>query len=128
MHCPQCRLDLITAEIDSIELDYCVHGHGIWFDAGEIEAFLHSPTSALDPQRRGSKGQRRCPRCRRKMHLVEPDPGLILDVCSRGHGVWFDPGEIERLATALAKQGKIHGLGQLHDAFGHLHDLMGEAR
>src|SRR5208337_62197 len=125
MECPHCGLRMVTAELEGIEVDYCVHGHGIWFDAGEIEALLMSPAHAIDPRDKGKKGKRRCPRCRRKMHLVEPDPGLILDVCPRSDGVWFDPGEVERLATALERQGKIHGLDRLHHAFGALHNLMG---
>lgn len=40
LRCPRCsrvmRLDVLAA----IELDRCPAGHGIWFDAGEIEAFL----------------------------------------------------------------------------------------
>ena len=126
MECPQCRLAMVTAEIDAIELDYCVHGHGIWFDAGEIEALFASPTVGLDPRGHGQKGKRRCPRCRRKMHLVEPDPGLVLDICPRGDGVWFDPGEVERLAHALVAQGKIRGLPRLDEAFGRLQFLLGE--
>ena len=42
--CPRCsrvmRLDVLSA----IELDRCPAGHGIWFDAGEIEAFLAAPS------------------------------------------------------------------------------------
>ncbi|MEW6742639.1 MAG: zf-TFIIB domain-containing protein [Planctomycetota bacterium] len=59
------------------------------------------------PQER-ARPARRCPRCRRRMVHVRasghPAP-VILDRCPRGHGLWFDQGELEQLlASELAGQ------------------------
>ena len=41
-------------------------------------------------------GAMRCPKCRADMDIVEID-GTQIDRCSGCHGLWFDPGEIEKL-------------------------------
>lgn len=122
MHCPACRLPLVTAEVRGVELDYCAVDLGIWFDAGEIEALLHATRPVLAEHRSGERGQRRCPRCDQHMHVVSPAPNLHLDVCAHGDGVWFDKGEVGQLADALKAQG---GDAQLADVFARLQLLLG---
>jgi PAT family beta-lactamase induction signal transducer AmpG len=41
-------------------------------------------------------GAMRCPKCRSDMELLEID-GVEIDRCSSCHGLWFDPGEVEKL-------------------------------
>lgn len=43
-----------------------------------------------------------CPSCEAPMHRtrVLAGSGVIVDVCA-AHGVWFDPGEVDRLRAAL---------------------------
>ncbi len=43
-------------------------------------------------------GAMRCPKCRADMDVVAVD-GVEVDRCSRCHGLWFDPGEVEKLRT-----------------------------
>ena len=98
---------MLTVEIDGVELDYCGADRGVWFDEGEIEALFQSRTPILPPA--GTrKGKRCCPRCASKLHLVQPFPGLEIDVCAHGDGVWFDAGEVGRLTSvqeiAFARQ------------------------
>ena len=40
MKCPKCGYDLITADMHGIAVDQCTHCHGIWFDAGEVDALM----------------------------------------------------------------------------------------
>ena len=61
-------------------------------------------------------GAMRCPKCRSDMDILEFE-GTQVDRCSTCHGLWFDPGELERLrnrkaAAAIdigdATTGKVH--------------------
>jgi Zn-finger nucleic acid-binding protein len=111
MLCPACRDPLVILEVEDIELDACPHRHGLWFDAQEIHQLftlaavpeelreLETRLEALDDQR----GRRRCPRCRSVMEAVKAprDPTIILDRCKRGHGLWFDDGELVALLRCL---------------------------
>lgn len=118
MQCPVCRQEQVIVEVDSVELDLCLDGCGTWFDAQELRQLfevkgvptqLHDLEQRLEELPRGEHGPvRRCPRCRGKMrHVRAPGPagGVILDRCRRGHGLWFDPGELEAiLSLALGER------------------------
>lgn len=36
--CPRCRGKLVKVGLGSTVLDHCPENHGVWFDAGELEA------------------------------------------------------------------------------------------
>lgn len=42
MICPTCRNVMIVVEHEKIELDYCPHCSGAWFDSGELELMLET--------------------------------------------------------------------------------------
>ena len=46
-------------------------------------------------------GAMRCPKCRSDMEQVDFE-GTVIDRCSTCHGIWFDPGELEKLRTRQA--------------------------
>lgn len=113
MRCPDCRQELVILEVDEVELDLCVEGHGTWFDSQELsQLFARAqergaigeplPAWELELERaEGERGKRRCPRCDRALHITHfPGGGPVLDRCPRGHGLWFDPGELHELAQA----------------------------
>ena len=110
MLCPVCKLDQVILEWDDVELDFCVECHGIWFDADELRHLFAAagvPDDVLLLERRlrllsgSTRGaRRRCPRCRARMdHVSAPDhpEQTVLDRCPRGHGLWFDKGELEQI-------------------------------
>ena len=115
MKCPACKLPLVIVEYQDVELDMCIDGHGLWFDSDELRQLfeaagapemLHDLENRLVFLPKGQHGEeRRCPRCRGKMrHVTAPGDteDVILDRCRRGHGLWFDRGELEEiLRTAL---------------------------
>ncbi|MDH5306601.1 MAG: zf-TFIIB domain-containing protein [Myxococcales bacterium] len=108
--CPICNVEQVIVEWGEVELDVCIDGHGIWFDADELRhlfAAAGAPESALTlearlaalPRSAAARGLR-CPRCRAAMqHVTAPDHAdrILLDRCPQGHGLWFDAGEIEQL-------------------------------
>jgi Zn-finger nucleic acid-binding protein len=113
MLCPACRKEMIIVESHRIELDYCTQCGGVWFDTSELELFLHaaglpgadfSPEALLKrPEVKETPHPRKCPLCRQKLRDVAiGEPTIIVDVCRRGQGIWFDGGEIQQLLTQLA--------------------------
>ena len=113
MLCPVCRKVMVIVEHHRIELDYCPRCGGVWFDASELELFLQaaslpeidfSPEALLRlPEVKESPHVRKCPVCRRKMRDVAiGEPAIVIDVCKRGQGLWFDGGEVHQLLTQLA--------------------------
>lgn len=106
MRCPDCPDELAILEVEEVELDVCISGHGSWFDAQELGLLFAAAELTIDLEAEllqvaGGRGKRRCPRCSRVMHEVTlADKGPVLDRCPRGHGLWLDPGELNALASA----------------------------
>jgi Zn-finger nucleic acid-binding protein len=118
MRCPVCRQEQVIVEHRGVELDLCLQGCGIWFDADELRQLfdvIGAPERLQDLEqrlvvlRRGLlRARRRCPRCRGIMdQVLEPgtDNDVILDRCRRGHGLWFDEGELEEILELQLEEG-----------------------
>jgi len=107
MNCPACGQPQVIVEHDGVELDLCLAGHGVWFDAQELGMLLGNGAAALEKDLAGLRHSghgRPCPRCDRKMELITV-PGtekVTLDRCPRGHGLWFDDGELEEILRGAA--------------------------
>jgi Zn-finger nucleic acid-binding protein len=109
MDCPVCEEPLIVVERESIELDHCPWCRGLWFDTGELELLAERfegvagpDIAALQPVATAEKA-RRCPRCSARMDKVRAGqvPEVLLDRCPKGHGLWFDHGELGALLSQL---------------------------
>ena len=134
MICPVCRSDMIVVEHNRIELDYCTRCHGVWFDAGELEMLLASlkmenPDLFLgnilsSAEVTSSEKKRKCPICRQKMKktIVGEQPKILIDVCQRGDGLWFDGGEIGQLIKQLG-QGPSAKLDSQQQLLAHLGEV-----
>ncbi len=113
MMCPVCKRDMIVIEYHNIELDYCTGCKGVWFDSGELELLLKS--HSLDGAKQvldgilhsreavSSEKKRKCPICGHKMKKTTTGekPGILIDVCGKEHGLWFDGGEVAQLIRHL---------------------------
>ena len=127
MDCPACKGVMVVVEHERIELDYCTECFGVWFDAGELElllerlaldgsAFTMDEIMAL-PDKKVTEKARPCPICRKKMRkvVIGSQPEVLIDICARGHGLWFDGGELNDVIRQLAdtdygtsgKQGRV---------------------
>ena len=116
MICPACKNEMLVVEYDNIELDYCNNCHGVWFDATELELLLksmslNSQNLLLDdmlnsPEAMSQEKKRKCPICRKEMKkiTVGEHPGVLVDVCPRGNGLWFDGGEVTLLLKHLSRK------------------------
>jgi len=117
MICPACKSDTLIVEYNNIELDYCPACKGVWFDSGELELLLECAKleknclsfigDIIDaPEAMTSEKKRRCPICRRKMKksYIDEDKKIIVDICHRSHGSWFDGGEVAQLIKEIAEK------------------------
>jgi len=107
---------MIVVEYNKIELDYCANCQGVWFDSGELELLLESMnlesqnvflSNILSPEEaESSEKKRKCPICGQKMKKtgIGQEPGILIDVCQRGDGLWFDGGELGQLTRQLARK------------------------
>ena len=133
--CPKCQKPLIVLELDGVELDWCPACRGTWLDTGELELIAELAGGEREPlhaalEQPGAAGQRRCPRCRKKMRVVtlhqsssgsagHTDPGATrgapaasrvtlaeIDRCPAGDGIWLDAGELASIVGAYAQHDK----------------------
>ncbi|MCS7183214.1 MAG: zf-TFIIB domain-containing protein [Thermoanaerobaculum sp.] len=123
MRCPACRAELLVAERDGLELDWCPFCRGLWLDSGELEAITATLGVRFAPLIGPREpGTRPCPRCRKTMDslALRGQPPLRLDVCPEGHGWWFDAGELSALSAR-------RGLGTAEDVVSFLGERLRRA-
>lgn len=138
MRCPVCRTPQVIVEVENVELDTCIEGHGHWFDTDEVRQLfalvgvpedlcdLESTLNVLPHPDRGER--RRCPRCDRRMEAVAvPCPGepIILDRCTHRHGIWFDRGELEAILSLRLGEDAPE-LAEVRRFLGHFERTAGE--
>ena len=131
MDCPVCqKAAMIVLELDEVEIDFCLDCNGIWLDAGELELLLNDSQKAVKllqsfkTVKRTGEQSRKCPICLKKMQKVQvgqADKPLLIDRCSKEHGLWFDKGELQDVldAGSFDNERKIQKL--LADMFGQRH-------
>ncbi len=120
MDCPRCSCPLIVVEREGVELDYCIACKGIWFDTGELALLSQAlnidanlPDMQSIPATRTKEKPRPCPRCDKKMDKILLE-NVLVDRCARGHGLWFDWGEVGQVLERAATGGQeiIRFLGE----------------
>lgn len=142
--CPVClgvKLEKLPIGSSGLVLDHCTRCGGMWFELGEVRALggenratlweaverrddihharCHSceayyPRDAEECPVCETKARLDCPTCDRRMKQVAHDD-LVLDVCKRCKGVWFDRHELEgiwslerdKLVARYRDQGKV---------------------
>ncbi len=124
--CPKCREPMIIVEHEGVEIDCCLSCGGSWLDAGELtwmaELTGAQPgkiSEAIEAAIPGRRVRRRCPRCGRRLRTitVTADTLIELDRCPKGHGLWFDAGEMEAVIGAFhdGEEGQVARLlAELH--------------
>lgn len=113
MKCPACKEILFTVEYEEVELDYCGACHGVWLDAGELDLLLGDHTltegflTAGNPSAARNENIRLCPLCDSPMNksVTGGAKPIVFDQCPKGHGTWFDSGEL----AAVIEQGVASG-------------------
>jgi len=104
MDCPVCKDAMVVLELQEVEIDHCFGCGGIWLDAGELELLIDDTEkaerllSSFTADHKCSEAKIKCPICDKKMEKVvvgTDEPQLLIDRCSKKHGLWFDSGELQ---------------------------------
>jgi Zn-finger nucleic acid-binding protein len=105
---------MIVLELEQIEIDHCTDCGGIWLDSGELELLFGDAKQAgqLVSSFHHAPGVREkvrsCPICLKKMQKIHAggfgkltagskDEPVVIDRCPKGHGLWFDRGELPQV-------------------------------
>ena len=107
MKCPVCKIQLIVVERHKIELDYCISCKGFWFDRGELNLLSETLGVNLVQELKinevddSSEKKRDCPLCDKEMDKIKlgQNSNVLIDKCPQGQGMWFDGGELSRIAN-----------------------------
>ena len=114
---------MLVLELAGIEIDYCPMTKGIWLDAGELEELFHDREASdkLIASFKVDEGSRekkvRCPICNKKMEKVLVRDEVVIDRCVRGHGLWFDEGELIQVLEMEAGESEGKVIAILKDMF-----------
>lgn len=115
--CPRCDRALVVLSWRDMDVDVCPGCRGVWLDQGELEELFERTGARMDDpllevlkaegHRSASRRPHLCPRCDARLREVpvpcgdDPRPALHIDRCPRGHGLWFDSGELHALLESL---------------------------
>lgn len=50
MKCPQCNVNLVMADRQGVEIDYCPDCRGVWLDRGELDKIIERSLPASQRQ------------------------------------------------------------------------------
>ncbi len=114
--CPHCQKSLTPVAVGSVAVGECSGCGGLWVDAASFEricaereqqAVVLGTAFPAAPPRAAAAGPPPerywpCPGCQRLMNRLNfaHCSGVIVDVC-KTHGVWFDPGELQRIVEFI---------------------------
>jgi len=125
MRSPVSNEPMLVLELEGIEIDYCPLTHGIWLDAGELEELYHDHKSAenlvasFKVDERSREKKVRCPICNKRMEKVLVQDKVVIDRCSRGHGLWFDRGELIQVLEMEQAEEEKKVIALLKEMFNH---------
>jgi Zn-finger nucleic acid-binding protein len=113
--CPRCGIAMRGKTLGEFSVVECSECTGIFVPHETFEMIQERRDGVIrDTRRRGRSAVEiereiryvRCPVCRALMNRENfaRISGVIIDVCKE-HGIWFDPGEIERIMDFVAKGG-----------------------
>lgn len=116
MHCPCCNGHLLILEQEEAELRFCPGCNGAWVDRREFSLLLtpdftrHIHALSLFSIKKITEPKRHCPVCNKLMKKVVYTPSagtsVILDICMKNHGIWFDAHELEIVQAAPGNTGQ----------------------
>lgn len=107
--CPVCSLPLVKATIAKIPVLFCSQCHGLLMPMQVVQPAIEelrnwegSAQVQTPPDRGDLKRVVRCPKCNQRMdtHYYAGPGNVIVDSCDGCSLIWFDRGELTRIAHA----------------------------
>lgn len=113
--CPRCDVPMRARKIGDFSVIGCEKCSGMFVPHETFEMMQENSQRVIFPTETTRKGTIepeaqvryvRCPVCRNMMNRSNfaKMSGVIIDTC-KGHGVWFDAGEIEKIMDFIARGG-----------------------
>jgi len=129
MKCPACLSQLNQVKSKSAVVDVCPNCRGIWFDSGELAAFVRplSASEQIPPEKiklfkhrdvkspyKVREKDRFCPKCGKKLKKFNfsYDSNIFLDKCENCGGIWADGGEVAAIASYLKEDPTATDVGR----------------
>lgn len=115
MFCPLCKTYLDRAILCGVEINFCPHCLGIFFEEEELRwakdykdrnlRWLDIDLWKEEEKFRISPMLKLCPSCRLPLYEVNyGDSKIKVDVCNLCKGIWLDRGEFEKIIQYLKKK------------------------
>ena len=107
--CPICNLSVVKATIAKIPVLFCNQCRGQLMPMQVVEPVIDElrrnslrPAVQTPPDRGDMKRTVQCPKCHRRMdtHFYSGPGNVIVDSCDNCLLIWFDRGELTRIARA----------------------------
>lgn len=113
--CPRCEVPMRGQTFGEFSVAQCSQCSGLFVPHETFEMMQETRDRAIFPARPIGRGELRpdtyvryvrCPICRNMMNRTNfaRISGVIIDTC-RGHGIWFDPGELEKIMEFISLGG-----------------------
>lgn len=114
MQCLNCQADMHETIYEGVEIDVCPECVGVWLDDSELATIIDLeerswPPGVIErvlevtgvmgvPAHELSKDVH-CPKCQLLLEPVnyQGTSGVIVNTCSKKHGVWLDHGELAKI-------------------------------
>ena len=120
--CPKDSSIMTEIRYETELIDQCTVCGGVWCDGGELEKIIDSREKTFTPEEIESlasyesigivslevdsnKGIR-CLVCNMPMQQKEymENSGITIDFCTKGHGIWLDAKELERIQLLMERR------------------------
>ncbi|REJ66152.1 MAG: hypothetical protein DWQ31_15820 [Planctomycetota bacterium] len=97
--CPECGRPFVLVRLRGVQLDCCARCRGIWFDPGELKLISEVDSEVPQTQKAMRPSRHACPDCGEVMieYALFNPLNLLVDRCPRGHGVYLEDRELERV-------------------------------
>ena len=116
--CPNCNASMKPVRVGSTPMQQCASCSGSWLTTETFTALCtdheaqgaimstFTAASATSGVRLGAVRYRRCAACQQMMNRVNFGrvSGIVIDLC-KGHGVWFDAGELQGVLAFVSNGG-----------------------
>ena len=108
-NCPVCFQPLVKATLAKTSILYCKQCHGLLMRmeavadvVDELRASIDKDAVQTSADRDDLKRVLQCPRCNRRMdtHRYAGPGNVVVDSCDNCSLIWFDRGEVTRIAHA----------------------------
>lgn len=107
--CPVCFQPLVDAALANTSILYCTQCHGLLMRMEAVTGLIAELRASIDHDAVQASADRddlkrviQCPRCNRRMdaHRYAGPGNVVIDSCDNCSLVWFDRGEVARIAHA----------------------------